>query len=259
MDPQNRLFLECAWEAIEHAGYDCETYEGRIGVYSGASLNRYLLNVYSHPEIVKSTSDLQIIIGNKTDHLATRVSYKLNLRGPSLNIQCGCSSSLVAASLACQSLLGYQCDMALVGAASIRLLQKRGYIYEEGGILSPDGYCRAFDANAGGAGGGDGVGVVVLKRLSDARADGGYIHAPIKGSAINNDDPFKDGSTRPREEGKYEVITEALAMAHVEPETVGYVETHGTGTIVGDPIEFTALTKAFRTGTAKRNFCAIGS
>ena len=259
MDPQHRLFLECAWEAIEHAGYDCETYEGRIGVFSGASLNGYLLNVYSHPEIVKSTSDLQILIGNKTDHLATRVSYKLNLRGPSLNIQSGCSTSLVAVSVACQSLLSYQCDMALVGAASIQLLQKRGYIYEEGGILSPDGFCRAFDASAGGTVGGDGVGVVVLKRLSDAQADGDYIHAVVRGSAINNDGSFKVGYTAPSEEGQYEVITEALAMAHAEPQTVGYVETHGTGTIVGDPIEFAALTRAFRTATAKRNFCAIGS
>jgi len=259
MDPQHRFFLECAWEAIEHAGYDCETYAGRIGVFSGASLNRYMLDVYSHPEIVKSTSDLQIIIGNKTDHLATRVSYKLNLRGPSFNIQSGCSTSLVAVSVACQSLLGYQCDMALAGAASIRLLQKRGYIYEEGGILSPDGYCRAFDASAGGTVGGDGVGVVLLKRLSDARTDGDYIHAVLRGSAINNDGSFKVGYTAPSEEGQYEVITEALAMAQVEPETVGYVETHGTGTIVGDPIEITALTKVFRTGTAKRNFCAIGS
>lgn len=259
MDPQHRLFLECAWEAVEHAGYDSETYEGRIGVYSGVSLNRYLLNVYSHPEVVKSTSDLQIIIGNKPDHLATRVSYKLNLRGPSLNIQCGCSTSLVAVSIACQSLLGYQCDMALAGAASIRLLQKRGYIYEEGGILSPDGYCRAFDANAGGTVGGEGVAVVVLKRLSDAQADGDCIHAVIRGSAVNNDGSFKVGYTAPKEEGQYEVITEALAMAHVEPETVGYVETHGTGTVVGDPIEFNALTKAFRTATARRNFCAIGS
>jgi phthiocerol/phenolphthiocerol synthesis type-I polyketide synthase E len=259
MDPQHRLFLECAWEALEHAGYDCETYEGRIGVYSGASLNHYLLNVYSHPEIVKSTSGLQILIGNKTDHLATRVSYKLNLRGPSLNIQCGCSTSLVAACVACQSLLSYQCDMALAGGVSIQLLEKRGYLYEEGGILSLDGYCRAFDANAGGTVGGDGVGVVVLKRLSDAQADGDYIHAVIRGSAINNDGSFKVGYTAPSVDGQAVVITEALAMAQVEPETVSYVETHGTGTIVGDPIEIAALTKAFRTASAKRNSCAIGS
>jgi len=259
MDPQHRLFLECAWEALEHAGYDCETYEGRIGVYSGAGLNRYLLNVYSHPEIMKSTSDFEIFIGNKPDHLATRVSYKLNLKGPSLNIQCGCSTSLVAACVACQSLLSYQCDMALVGGVAIRQLEKSGYIYEEGGILSPDGYCRAFDADAGGTVSGDGVGVVVLKRLSDAQADGDYIHAVITGSAINNDGSFKVGYTAPSVDGQAAVITEALAMAQVEPETVGYVETHGTGTIVGDPIEFTALTKAFRPARAKRNSCAIGS
>jgi len=259
MDPQHRFFLECAGEALEHAGYDCETYEGRIGVYSGASLNHYLLNVYSHPEIVKSTSNLQIFIGNKTDHLATRVSYKLNLRGPSLNIQCGCSTSLVAACVACQSLLSYQCDMALAGGVSIQRLEKSGYIYEEGGILSPDGYCRAFDANAGGTVGGDGVGVVVLKRLSDAQADGDYIHAVIRGSAINNDGSFKVGYTAPSVDGQAAVIAEALAMAQVKPETVSYVETHGTATIVGDPIELAALTKAFRTASAKRNSCAIGS
>ncbi|MCA1568670.1 MAG: acyltransferase domain-containing protein [Acidobacteria bacterium] len=258
-DPQQRIFLECAWEAVEHAGYDCEVYDGRIGVFAGASLSRYLLNVYSNPEIVRSVGDLQIHIGNKGDHLATRVSYKLNLKGLSLNVQSGCSTSLVAVGMACQSLLSYQCDMALAGAASIQLPQKGGYLYEEGGILSPDGYCRAFDAAAGGTVGGNGVGVVVLKRLADALADGDYVHAVIKGSAINNDGSFKVGYTAPSVEGQYEVIAEALAMAHIDPATVGYVETHGTGTTVGDPIEFAALTKAFRASTARRNFCAIGS
>jgi natural product biosynthesis luciferase-like monooxygenase protein len=259
MDPQHRIFLECAWEALEHAGYDGEAYEGRVGVYAGASLNRYLLNVYSNPEIVKSTSDLQILIGNKLDHLAPRVSYKLNLKGPSINLQSACSTSLVAVGIACQSLLSYQCDMALAGAASIQVRQGGGYMYEEGGILSPDGYCRAFDAKAAGTVVGSGVGVVVLKRLADALADGDTIHAVIKGAAINNDGSFKVGYTAPSAEGQSEVISEALAMAGVEPETVGYVETHGTGTVVGDPIEFSALARAFEGDTTKRNFCAIGS
>lgn len=259
MDPQHRFFLECAWEAIENAGYDGETFDGRIGVYAGASLNRYLLNIYSNRQIRESTGGLQILIGNETDHLPTRVSYKLNLKGPSINIQSACSTSLVAVSVACQSLLDYQCDLALAGGVSIHLPYKSGYLYEEGGILSPDGYCRAFDAQARGTVGGSGVGVVVLKRLADALADGDYIHAVIKGTAVNNDGALKIGYTAPSVEGQSEVIAEALAMAHVHPETVSYVETHGTATPLGDSIEITALTRAFHARTGKRGFCAIGS
>lgn len=258
-DPQHRFFLECAWEAIEHAGYYGETFEGRIGVYAGASLNRYLLNIYLNRQVRESAAGLQLLIGNRTDHLPTRVSYKLNLKGPSINIQSACSTSLVAVSVACHGLLDYQCDMALAGGVSIHLPQKSGYVYEAGGILSPDGYCRAFDAQAAGTVGGSGVGIVVLKRLAEALADGDYIHAVIKGTAINNDGSLKVGYTAPSVEGQCEVVAEALAMARIDPATVGYVETHGTATPLGDSIEFAALTKAYRARTGKRNFCAIGS
>jgi acyl transferase domain-containing protein/acyl carrier protein len=259
INPQQRLFLECAWQALEHAGYDPEAYEGRVGVYAGASLNRYLLDVLSNRQITDSTGGLQILIGNKPDHLATRVSYKLNLKGPSVNVQSACSTSLVAVALACQSLLDYQCDMALAGGVSVVVPQKNGYVYEEGDILSPDGYCRAFDARAAGTVGGNGLGVVALKRLGDALAAGDYIHAVVKGWAVNNDGSFKAGYTAPSLEGQAEVIAEALAVAGVAPETITYVEAHGTATRVGDPIELMALSKAFRAGTAKRNFCAVGS
>lgn len=187
-DPQHRFFLECAWSALESAGYNSENYEGTIGVYGGASgINTYLLNnLYSNRNLRESVGDYQIFIGNDKDFLTTRVSYKLNLKGPSFTVQTACSTSLVAISLACQSLLNYQSDMALAGGVSIMLPQKAGYLYEEGMILSPDGHCRAFDAKAQGTVIGSGVGIVVLKRLEDAIASGDYIHAVIKGSAINN-------------------------------------------------------------------------
>lgn len=259
MDPQQRVFLECAWEVLENAGYDPEKYHGRIGVYAGAGINGYLLNIYSNPRLLETVGAFQALIGNEKDHLATLVSYKLNLRGPSLSIQTTCSTSLVAVSLACQSLLCYQCDMALAGGVSIRVPQKSGYIYEEGGIGAPDGHCRAFDVRANGTVGGDGAGVVVLKRLSEALADGDRIHAVIKGSAVNNDGSAKVGYTAPSVNGQAEVIAEALAMARVNPETITYVEAHGTGTTLGDPIEVAALTQAFRTATQKKSFCALGS
>lgn len=259
MDPQQRVFLECAAEVLENAGYDADTYRGRIGVYAGAGMNSYLLNIYSNPHLLQTVGAFQALIGNEKDHLATLVSYKLNLRGPSLSIQTTCSTSLVAVSLACQSLLCYQCDMALAGGVSIKVPQKSGYIYEEGGIGAPDGHCRAFDAKAQGTVGGDGAGVVVLKRLSEALADGDFIHAVIKGSALNNDGSAKVGYTAPSVNGQAEVIAEALAMARVNPETITYVEAHGTGTTLGDPIEVAALTQAFRGATQKKNFCALGS
>ncbi|MBW4428175.1 MAG: SDR family NAD(P)-dependent oxidoreductase [Nostoc desertorum CM1-VF14] len=257
-DPQHRLFLECAWEALENAGYDAQRCESRIGVYAGASLNNYLpfkLNI----DQIGSAHSFQKLIGNDKDFLSTRVSYKLNLTGPSLTIQTACSTSLVATSLACQSLLNYQCDMALAGGASIRVPQKTGYLHQEGGILSPDGHCRAFDAKAKGTIIGNGVGVVLLKRLSDAIADGDHIYAVIKGSAINNDGSGKVGYTAPSVNGQAEAIAEAIALADVEPETITYIEAHGTGTALGDPIEIAALTNVFRAETEKIGFCAIGS
>lgn len=257
-DPQHRLFLECAWEALENAGYNSQNNQSRIGVYAGASLNNYQSFNLNHDQI-GSANSFQKMIGNDKDFLATRVSYKLNLTGPSLTVQTACSTSLVATTLACQSLLNYQCDMALAGGVSIRIPEKTGYLHQEGGILSPDGHCRAFDAKARGTIIGNGAGVVVLKRLADAIADGDNIYAVIKGSAINNDGSGKVGYTAPSVNGQSQVIAEALALADVEPETISYIEAHGTGTVLGDPIEISALTNVFRESTDKKGFCAIGS
>src|ERR687886_23757 len=260
MEPQQRLFLECAWEAVENAGYAHGTYEGSVGVYAGAGLNTYLLfNLSSSLNSELTRDSFQTFISNDKDFLATRVSYKLNLNGPSLTIQTACSTSLVAVHLACQSLLNGECDMALAGGVSILLPEKGGYLYREGMILSPDGHCRAFDAEAQGTLKGDGLGIVVLKRLVDALADGDSIHAVIKGSAINNDGSLKVGYTAPSENGQAQVIKDALAMARVTPESMTYVEAHGTGTPLGDPIEIAALTQAFRASTEAKGFCAIGS
>jgi len=253
-DPQQRLFLECAWEALEHAGYDPTRYPEPIGVYAGADANTYVQG-----NLLLWTHDLQSLIGNDKDYLATRVSYKLNLRGPGVTIQTACSTSLVAVQLACQGLLGFQCDLALAGGVGVAFPQKAGYLYQKGGILSPDGHCRPFDARAQGTVGGDGVGVVVLKRLKDALEAGDTIHAVIRGAAINNDGSQKVGFTAPSVEGQAEVISLALAMADVPPETITYVEAHGTATELGDPVELTALTDAHRAHTDKKGYCAIGS
>ncbi|HEX8127478.1 MAG TPA: type I polyketide synthase, partial [Pyrinomonadaceae bacterium] len=259
-DPQHRLFLEHAWEALESAGYEAENYAGRIGVYAGESVNSYLLhNLYRQRQLIDAMGASQILIGNDRDYLATFVSYKLNLKGAAITVQTACSTSLVAIHLAGQSLLNHECDMALAGGASVSIPHGHGAIYSEGGIISPDGHCRAFDARARGTVKGSGVGVVVLKRLSDALTDGDTIHAVIKGTAINNDGALKVGYTAPSIEGQASVIEEALAVAQVEPETIGYIETHGTGTALGDPVEIAALTQAFRRDTDKKSFCAIGS
>jgi phthiocerol/phenolphthiocerol synthesis type-I polyketide synthase E len=259
-DPQHRFFLESAWQALENAGYNSETYEGSIGVYAGAgSFNTYLLNnLYPNHQLRESVGDFQLAIANEKDFLATRLSYKLNLKGPSITVQTACSTSLVAISMACQSLLTYQCDMALAGGVSIGVNQKTGYFYKEGMIFSPDGHCRAFDAKAQGTVSGSGVGIVVLKRLEEAIADGDYIHAVIKGSALNNDGA-KIGYTAPSIDGQAQAIADALAIAEIPSETVSYIEAHGTGTPLGDPIEIAALTQAFSLETKKKGFCAIGS
>lgn len=262
MDPQHRLFLECAWEALENAGYNSETYKGRIGVYAGVGENTYLIyNLLSNPKFIKSaaTSQTQLLIANEKDYLATRVSYKLNLKGPSLIVQTSCSTSLVAVHLAYQSLLIGECNMALAGAVSISVPMISGYRYVEGGIASPDGHCKAFDTDARGTIFGSGLGIVVLKRLEDALADRDCIHAIIKGSAVNNDGSSKTGYTAPSVDGQAEVIAEALCMAEVEPETIGYVEAHGTATALGDPIEIAALKKAFGGANQAKGRCAIGS
>ncbi|MHC5613932.1 MAG: type I polyketide synthase [Nostoc sp.] len=260
MDPQHRLFLECAWEALENAGYDPETYEEFIGVYAGSNLSTYLLNnLISNHDLLKSLSGTIIITGNEKDHIPTRVSYKLNLKGPSLNVSTACSTSLVAVHLACQGLLSYQCDMALSGGIAVRVPQNKGYLYQEDGMTSPDGHCRTFDAKAQGTVFGNGMGIVVLKRLEEALANGDCIYAVIKGSAINNDGSLKVGYTAPSVDGQAAVIAEAQAIAEFTPETITYVECHGTGTVMGDPIEVRALKKVFSAGTNKKRFCAIGS
>jgi amino acid adenylation domain-containing protein len=258
IDPQQRLFLECAWEAIENAGYDVERTNGAVGIYAGSGMNNYFLdNIISNPELLKTVGSYQIRIANKNDHLATRTSYKLNLKGPSISIQTTCSTSLVAINLACQSLLDGKCDMALAGGVTLSIPPKTGYMYQPDMIASPDGHCRAFDAKAQGTVGGSGVGIVVLKRLDQALTDGDCIHAVIKGSAINNDGALKVGYTASSVDGQAAVIAEA--MQNIDPSTITYVETHGTGTTLGDPIEIAALTQAYQSRTQKKGFCAIGS
>jgi acyl transferase domain-containing protein/acyl carrier protein len=259
LDPQHRIFLECSWEALESAGYEPKNYDGLIGIYAGVSANSYIWNILANRELLKAVGHYQTIIGNDKDFLTTRVSYKLGLQGSSMTIQTACSTSLVAVHLACQSLLNGESDLALAGGVSVAVPQKSGYWYREEGILSPDGHCRAFDENAQGTVSGMGVGIVVLKRLEDALADGDYIRAVIKGSAVNNDGSLKVGYTAPSVEGQAQVIMMAHLVAAVKPETISYIETHGTGTILGDPIEVAALTKAFRAETEKKGFCAIGS
>ena len=259
IDPQHRFLLECAWEALENAGYDPGAGKGLTGIYVGTNVSIYMLSILgSNPDIIESMGS-SIFFSNVQDFAATRVSYKLNLNGPSINISTACSTSLVAVHLACQGLLNYECDLALAGGVSIQSLQKQGYFYQEGEITSPDGRCRAFDAKAQGTIFGDGVGIVVLKRLEDAFEDGDCIHAVIKSSAINNDGAAKVGYTAPSVGGQAKVIVEAQANAGFNPETITYIETHGTGTTLGDPIEISALKKTFEARTNKKGFCAIGS
>ena len=257
MDPQHRVFLECAWSALENAGYNPGTYDGPIGVFAGSSKNSYLLS--SVASGLSNMQSLDLNIGNGSDFLTTRASYKLDLKGPSVTVQTACSTSLVAVCLGYQSLLDYQCDMVIAGGVSVTVPRVRGYPFMEGSIGSPDGRCRAFDALAAGTVGGEGVGVVVLKRLADALRDRDTINAVIAGAAINNDGANKVGYTAPSVEGQAEVISMALGLADIDPDTIGYVEAHGTGTRLGDPIEVAALTRAFRVSTERRGYCALGS
>jgi amino acid adenylation domain-containing protein len=260
-DPQHRLFLECAWHALEDAGCDPSRFPGAIGVYAGVSANMYLLrNVLANPEALLAGGGNQAMLGGDKDFLATRVSYKLDLRGPSFTVQTACSTSLVAVHLACRALLGHECEVALAGGVSATVPQTTGYFYQEGGIGSPDGHCRAFDAQAQGTVAGSGVGMVVLKRLSDALAAGDSIRAVIRGTAINNDGSLKVGYTAPSVDGQAAAIAAAQAVAGVSPDDIGYVEAHGTGTPLGDPIEIAALTRVFRAGGSRAaGSCALGS
>ncbi len=260
IDPQQRLFLQSCHTALEDAGYDPRRYDGLISVYGGAAINTYLQQ-HVLPSIDQTaTSDhFKVMVGNDKDFLATRVSYKLDLRGPSYSVQTACSTSLVAIHLACQGLINGECDMALAGGVTVKLPQTRGYLYEEGAILSPDGRVRTFDAQAGGTVLGNGVGIVVLKLLEDALDAGDTIHAVIKGTATNNDGSLKVSYAAPGKEGQAAVIAEAHAVSGTEPESISYVEAHGTATRLGDPVEVSALTDAFRRGTSDTGFCAIGS
>ncbi|MEM9508937.1 MAG: type I polyketide synthase, partial [Cyanobacteria bacterium P01_E01_bin.35] len=257
LDPQHRLFLETAWTALEDAGYDGQNYPGSVGVFGGAGMNGYRFNLYRNAEIRENTNKYQLFLASETDFLTTRVSYKLSLEGSSVNVQTACSTSLVAVHLACQSLLSGECDMALAGGVAISL--SAGYLHQEGGIYSPDGHCRAFDSDASGTIGGSGVGMVVLKRLEDAQSDRDNILAVIKGSATNNDGETKVSYTAPRIDTQAQVIRSAQLVAEIEPDTISYIETHGTGTSLGDPIEVAALNQAFGMGTDKKQYCAIAS
>jgi len=264
MDPQQRLFLEYSWMALEDAGYVGETYGGSIGVYAGVGWNIYLLNnILSNPGVIKSMGEFQTMIGNDKDFIATRVGYRLNLRGPAVTVQAACSTSLVAIHMAKQSILNGECDIALAGGVAVKVPEKTGYYYAEGGHMSPDGHCRPFDAEAKGTVFGNGIAVVVLKRLEDAVKDGDHIYAVLKGSALNNDGSLKVGYTSPSEAGQVDVVLRALKDARVSPDTIGFVETHGTGTVLGDPVEMSALTRAYRTAPGntenRKQYCAVGS
>jgi phthiocerol/phenolphthiocerol synthesis type-I polyketide synthase E len=258
-DPQHRIFLETAWEALEDAGYDPAAFPGPIGVFGGCEMSTYLYQLYQNPEALGYVDGMQLMVTNDKDHLCTQVSYRLDLRGPSVVVQTTCSTSLVAVALACESLRDRRCDMALAGGVTVRVPQRGGYYYVAGSILSPDGHCRPFDMNAQGTIVGSGVGIVALKRLEDALADRDCIHATILGFGLNNDGHDKVGYTAPGIRGQVAAIAEAYRTASISPESVGYVEAHGTGTILGDPIELSALTEAFTKYTSRRGFCGIGS
>jgi amino acid adenylation domain-containing protein len=266
IDPQQRIFLECCWHAFEDAGYDPLAYKGAAGVYAGCSFNSYFLeSVFTDPASLHKytagyqVSDFLTTLGANFEFLPTRVAYKLNLKGPAFSQNSGCSTSLVAICQACLSLQNYQCDLALAGGVSITFPQKRGYFHEPGGMVSPDGHCRTFDEAAQGTVFGDGAGVVLLKRLEDALADGDHIYAVIKGFGLNNDGAAKVGFTAPGVEGQARAIAMAHAAAGVDPASISYIEAHGTATPLGDPIEIAALTQAFRRATQARQFCALGS
>ncbi len=259
-DPQHRVLLEVAWQTLEDAGYDPEQFSGAIGVYAGMSRNTYFLqNLYPHRHELPVIDAFPAEMGNEKDYLATRISYKLGLTGPSVAVSTACSTSLVAVYHACESLLNHQCDLALAGGVSVRVPQQRGYWYEEGSIASPDGHCRAYDADGSGTVFSNGAGLVLLKRLEEAVHDGDRISAVIRGIALNNDGATKVSFAAPSVGGQAEVIALAHALADVDPASIGYVEGHGTATPLGDPIEVAALTQAFRAGTDRRQYCALGS
>ncbi|MCP4132427.1 MAG: type I polyketide synthase [bacterium] len=261
LDPQHRLLLECAWEAFEDAGYALDTCSREIGVFagSGGSISSYLLSyLEQNPDARGKTGSYQHL-GNDKDFLPARISYKLNLRGPSIAVQTACSTSLVAVHLACQSILNGECDMALAGAVSVRIPQLSGYMWEKGNVFSRDGHCRAFDADAQGIVFGSGLGIVLLKPLEDALRHRDNIYAVIRGTAVNNDGGEKTSFTATGLKGQLVCMSEAFEVAEIRPEHVTYIEAHGTGTMMGDPVELAALTRCFRASTDKKEFCALGS
>ncbi|HEY8020433.1 MAG TPA: polyketide synthase, partial [Thermoanaerobaculia bacterium] len=259
IDPQQRLFLECVYEALEDAGYDTDRYPGAVGIYAGCRMPGYLLNVYRNPAAIATVGEFHAQVSNDKDYLATRISYKLNLGGPSVSVQTACSTALVALHFAGQGLLSGETDMAVAGGVAIKVPLFQGYLSHDGDVGSSDGHVRPFDAKAKGTIFGSAMGAVVLKRLEDAIADGDLVHAVIKGTAINNDAAAKVGYTAPGADGQARVIRAAQIAAGVEPDTISYVEAHGTGTPMGDPIEVGALTRAFGERTERRQFCGIGS
>ena len=260
MDPQHRIFLELCWTAMENAGYDSESFAGMIGVYAGVGDNHYYPNnVLAHPDLVNMVGSAIVGYGNEKDYIATRVSYCLNLTGPGVSANTGCSTTLLAVDNAFNALINYECDMALAGGADVYVPQKSGFLYQDGGVFSKDGHCKPFEDSATGTMFCDGAGVVVMKRLADAIADGDRIYAIVRGSAKNNDGANKVSFLAPSVEGQAKAIAMAQALANVEPEDISYIEAHGTGTPLGDPIEIEALTKVFRYNTDKKQFCLLGS
>ncbi|MFM2051975.1 MAG: non-ribosomal peptide synthetase, partial [Pseudomonadota bacterium] len=258
LDPQQRLFMETAWTALEHAGHPVGELDMPVGVFAGAGSPTYFFNnLWPNPALRAQFGQQQLLMGGDKDFVAARAAYKLDLRGPAISLSTACSTSLVAVHMARQSLLQGECRLALAGGVTVFFPQQQGYLHQPGAILSPDGHCRAFDAEADGSVGGAGVATVVLKRLRDALADGDTIHAVIKGSAINNDGQGRIGFTAPSVEGQARVVREA--MRGLDFESVSYIETHGTATRLGDPIEVSALNQAYRSGTRKSGYCALGS
>jgi len=259
-DPQIRIFLECAWEVLESAGWNPEKFPGMIGVYAGMSLSSYIWQIAFDESVQDSVNSIRILMGGaEKDHLATTISYRLDLHGPSFNLQTACSTSLAAVHAASRAVMTYECDMALAGAVSIGAPQRSGYLYEPGGILSADGHCRSFDAEASGSVAGEGIGVVLLKRLEDAIAAGDTVYAVIKGSAVNNDGRRKVGFTAPAIEGQAEAIAMALAAADAECDSIGYIEAHGSATAIGDPIEIAALNQVYGQAPIKPASIPVGS
>ncbi len=257
MDPQHRLFLESCWELFEASGYCTEHYDGRVGVFGSAGYSGYIENFSM--ELMQQVGIFQTQLANDKDFLATRVAYKMGFTGPAINVNTLCSSSAVGVHLAREALLNFQIDYAIAGGVNISVADKGTSYYHEGGIGADEGHCRAYDENASGTVAGNGLGIIALKRLDDALADGDYIHGVLKGTAVNNDGSEKASYTAPSPEGQAECIAEALSIADVDPRTIEFIDGHGTGTYIGDPIEIAALTKAYRQHTDDKQFCGIGS